>query len=157
MRPVTSVNHAAVKSFRQLHRAKGRHAQQLFLLEGATSVSEALRSQYPIDTIACTPRFQAKHPNLARSLCQLPGLRTLLVTPDVLAKMASTESLPDDGIVASCPLRHVGDARSCTQAPVGIEVALQNPQDPGNFGTMLRNAAASGYLTLCLPLTSSPL
>jgi RNA methyltransferase, TrmH family len=144
---LTSLQNSLVKQIRKLHSAKERHSQQLFLLEGTHLVEEACAVDYPLVTLCCTSQWQSSHPELwenAVSRCQ----RAEIVSEDVLAALATT--VQPDGVVATVE-------RNLRKAEVsfsGLVLALETIQDPGNLGTMIRTAAASGISGLCISSNS---
>jgi RNA methyltransferase, TrmH family len=134
---LTSLQNSLVKQIRKLHSTKERHKQQLFLLEGTHLLEEACAVNYPLDTVCCTPDWQATHSLLwekASSQCD----RAEVVSREVLDALATT--VQPDGVVATAK-RSDGQ----TQVPfTGIVLALETVQDPGNLGTTIRTAAAAG-------------
>ena len=157
-----------VKSFRKLHRSKGRRDQGLFLVEGVKLVREALDAGYPVDTVVVTPLFQERNQDLAARLTA-SARRHEVVSPDVLRRMASLDSVADEGVLASLPMRDLralaGSVEDGNSDPAGaggdgggdfeVEVALESVGDPGNVGTLLRTGAAAGLSRLFLTGQSS--
>lgn len=133
---LTSVQNPLIKQMRKLHRAKERHEQQLFLLEGTHLLEEACAAQCTLETVCCTPHWQAQHPQLWDRLSQ-QAQRTELVNEVVLQAIATT--VHPDGVVATAH-------RFALSPPVQptLAVALETLQDPGNLGTIIRTAAAAG-------------
>ncbi len=134
---LTSRQNPWVKQVRRLHQAKGREEQGLLLLEGSHLLAEALAAGYPIEQVCWTPDWQARSPELAAQLQDWAG-RVELVSPEVMAVLATTQS--PDGVVALAP--RGGGLEP--QLPVSLGLALDRIQDPGNLGTMLRTAVATG-------------
>jgi len=142
---LTSLQNSLVKQIRKLHSTKERHKQQLFLLEGTHLLEEACAVNYPLETVCCTPDWQAAHSSLwseASSQCD----RAEIVSKEVLDAIATT--VQPDGVVATAK-RSVGASPTGgvrqTQVPFsGLVLALETVQDPGNLGTMIRTSAAAG-------------
>ncbi len=68
-----------------------------------------------------------------------------LLLPDTLFRQLSSVATPT-GIIAVVPT-----PRLATSQPLqGASVWLENIQDPGNVGSILRSAAAAGIATVCL-------
>lgn len=145
---LTSLQNPLVKQIRKLHTAKERREQQLFLLEGTHLLEEAIAVDYPLVTVCCTLEWQERHPQLWNSICQRSP-RTELVSPEVLKALATT--IQPDGVVATAP--RVSN-RAQTLPATGLGLVLETIQDPGNLGTMIRTAAASGVDWLCLSADS---
>ncbi|UJL45014.1 RNA methyltransferase [Virgibacillus sp. NKC19-16] len=126
---ITSVKNNKVKVWRKLHKRKGRIDTGVFLIEGFHLVEEAWKSEWTIDEI------------IAIDTIELPDW----------SKEVSVECVSD----------HVFQHISQTKAPQGIAaiVKMNEPvklggnnvllidsvQDPGNLGTMIRTADASGF------------
>ncbi|MDF5707476.1 MAG: RNA methyltransferase [Nostoc sp. S4] len=140
---LTSLQNPLIKQIRKLHSTKERHQQQLFLLEGTHLLEEACAVNYPLQTVCCTPDWQATHSLLWEEACKRCD-RAEIVSREVLDAIATT--VQPDGVVATAKR---SDAQ--TQAPfTGIVLALETVQDPGNLGTMIRTAAAAGASGLWL-------
>ncbi|MEH2069050.1 MAG: RNA methyltransferase [Nostoc sp.] len=140
---LTSLQNPLVKQIRKLHSTKERHKQQLFLLEGTHLLEEACAVNYSLQTVCCTPDWQATHSFLWEEACKRCE-RAEIVSREVLDAIATT--VQPDGIVATAKR---SDAQ--TQVPfTGIVLALETVQDPGNLGTMIRTAAAAGASGLWL-------
>ncbi|MBW4661334.1 MAG: RNA methyltransferase [Drouetiella hepatica Uher 2000/2452] len=135
---LTSLQNPLIKQMRKLHRAKERQEQQIFLLEGTHLLEEACAVSYPLVTVCCTPTWQAQHPALWEQVIQR-SQRTEVVTPEVLAAIATT--VQPDGVVATA--EHVSLNLPIVDT-LHLGLALENIQDPGNLGTVIRTAAAVG-------------
>ncbi len=135
---LTSLQNPLVKQIRKLHRPQGRREQGLCLLEGTHLVQEACQSNYPLATVCCTPDWQADYPSLYDQL-QSCADRLELVSPAVLGAIATT--VQPDGVVATAA-RHQQLAISTPYPSLGL--AVETLQDPGNLGTLIRTAVATG-------------
>lgn len=133
---LTSVQNPLVKEIRQLHQAKGRREQGLFLLEGTHLLEEACLMNYPLVVVCCTPEWQERHPQLWQEASGR-AQRTEFVNERVLEAMATT--VQPDGVVATIK-------RPTPQPPPAprLGLVLETVQDPGNLGTMIRTAVAAG-------------
>jgi len=131
---LTSLQNPLVKQLRKLQRAKERHEQGVFLIEGTHLVEAAYRANRPLATMCYTTAWQAKYPQLWQQLTQL-AQRSELVSPEVLAAIATT--VTPDGVVATIP-------RESMSLPHirSLGIVVETLQDPGNLGTIIRTAAA---------------
>ncbi|MBW4553895.1 MAG: RNA methyltransferase [Aphanocapsa sp. GSE-SYN-MK-11-07L] len=132
---LTSLQNPLVKHLRKLQQPKYRRSQQQFLLEGTHLLLEACAVGWPLDLVCFTPDWQAKQS--ADLLAQLDQTRIEVVSESVLQAIATT--ITPDGVVAvaqACP------SPELTFGSLGL--VLENIQDPGNLGTMIRTAAAAG-------------
>jgi TrmH family RNA methyltransferase len=140
---LSSLQNPLVKNFRKLQKAKERHRQGCFLLEGTHLVEEAIATHWPVDMVCCTPAWQDKYPQLWHTL-ETSVPRCEQVTDDVMAAIATT--VHPDGIVAIAPRRSssnaIGTVPQFSSTQLGI--ALETIQDPGNLGTIIRSTAAGG-------------
>jgi len=150
--PITSRRNPMVKRLRLLQHAEGRSQQGLLLLEGTHLLQEALRLQLqPVELLA-TPLWWSRQAALVAALP--PGCACQLVSEEVLGAIATTRH--PDGVVltlsppaeASCGLEP--DVQPC------LVLALDGLQDPGNLGTLMRTALASGVGTLWLADGADP-
>jgi TrmH family RNA methyltransferase len=84
--------------------------------------------------VLATPAWIARHGDLWERL----AVAVQPVAEEVLAAVASTEN--PDGVVMSLPAA----ALPQVQGPADFVLALDQLQDPGNLGTLLRTALAAG-------------
>lgn len=136
---LTSLQNSLVKQIRKLHRAKERHEQALFLLEGTHLLEAACDVGFPLQTLCYTETWQAAHPDLWQR-ASAPTERVELVSEAVIQAMVTTVN--PDGVVAVAKRSALEQAARSTPPRLGI--ALETLQDPGNLGTVIRTAAAVG-------------
>ncbi len=135
---LTSLQNPLVKQMRKLHGAKERDRQQMFLVEGTHLIEEACSVDYPLEVVCCTPEWQERHPELSQKVIARSP-RTELVNEAVLKAVATT--VQPDGVVAVAKRRE----SPIPSLPLsGLTLALETLQDPGNLGTLIRTAAATG-------------
>jgi TrmH family RNA methyltransferase len=134
---LTSLHNPLVKQIRKLHSAQERHKQQLLLLEGTHLVEEACAVGYPLVAACCTPQWQTAHLQLWQQVQQLCE-RAEIVSEEVMAAIATT--VQPDGVLATAKRGE----RQTSVSFTGIVLALEKIQDPGNLGTIIRTAAATG-------------
>jgi len=108
----------------KLKSAKGREEAGLFLVEGFHLLEMALREKV-VERIFAAEKITDV------------DVDQYLVTPDVLSKLAASKT--PQGVVAVC---HKKKARAITADRV---VYLDEINDPGNMGAILRTALAFGY------------
>ncbi len=143
---ITSVQNPQIKRLHQLLERKGREAQGRFLIEGAHLVEEALKSGAEVLTIlydserdmdAACRRALENHPQNAQ---------VIAASSAVLAKLSETKS--PQGIVAEVK-KYQADWNEWLKARATASedlllLLLDEIQDPGNLGTILRTAEAAG-------------
>lgn len=132
---ITSGQNKRVKQWRALTTKKGRRAAQVYLLEGWHLVQEALKAAHPLTAIMGTAEQLRVH------AASLPSGVAVFELTDSIAKTIGDANTPQ-GIFATAPLDHdqVVDPRTVT----GGWLFLDQVQDPGNIGTMVRTADAAG-------------
>ena len=144
---LTSIQNPLVKQVRKLHRAKERQKQNLLLLEGTNLIEAAFQVDYKLDIVFYTDRWQANNQLLCRKIAN-KGIKLQPVSSEVLKAIATTVN--PDGVVATAP-RNLSKP-VIAQTILGI--AIERLQDPGNLGTIIRSAVATGVDGLWLSSNS---
>ncbi len=132
---LTSPRNERVKSVVALHRRKGRREQGRFLVEGQHPVAEALADGW-VEEVFCLPELEQAWAHVDR---------LTLVDERVLA--ALSDAATPQGVVA------VARQRTSALAEVvgrGVLVVLCGASDPGNVGTIIRTADATGATAVVL-------
>lgn len=120
-----------VKLIQKLHQKKYRNELNLFIVEGKKSINEFLQAGYTPQLLIATEAFTASVPQH-------------LITPvskDELRKVSALQN-PDEGLAVFEQPKHKGILQE------GVIVALDNVQDPGNLGTIIRLCDWFGVETL---------
>lgn len=136
--PISSRRNPLVKGLRDLHQPAGRLEQQRLLLEGTHLLQEALRLGHAPDLVLATAAWTARHPHL---LAALPPSTVCREASAEVIEAAATTRHPD-GVLATLPWGL--PARLLPPSPPAFGLLLDNVQDPGNLGTLLRTALAAG-------------
>ena len=147
MELITSRRNPLVARLRALHQPKGRREQGLLLLEGTHQLQELLRLGLQPEQMLATPAWIERHGALLaeRSLPLQP------VGEEVMAAVATTDN--PDGVVATL----VREALPVARGDGAFVLALDQLQDPGNLGTLLRTALAAGVDEVWLAGGADPL
>ena len=120
-----------VKLIQKLHHKKYRNELNLFIVEGKKSINEFLQAGYTPQLLIATEAFTTSVPQH-------------LITPvskDELRKVSTLQN-PDEGLAVFQQPKHKGILQE------GVIVALDNVQDPGNMGTIIRLCDWFGVETL---------
>ena len=120
-----------VKLIQKLHQKKYRNELNLFIVEGKKSINEFLQVGYTPQLLIATEAFTTNVPQH-------------LITPvskDELRKVSTLQN-PDEGLAVFEQPKHKGILQE------GVIVALDNVQDPGNLGTIIRLCDWFGVETL---------
>ena len=141
---LTSIQNPIIKQVRKLHRSKERQRQNLLLLEGKNIIISAVELNYPLVTVFCTLKWQQRHQQFCQTVIER-GYEIRLVSPEVLNAIATTVN--PDGVVAIAK-RQAALTPNIEQIKLGL--AIERLQDPGNLGTIIRTAVATGVDSLWL-------
>ena len=110
-----------IKLIQKLHQKKYRNELNLFIVEGKKSINEFLQAGYTPQLLIATEAFTTSVPQH-------------LITPvskDELRKVSTLQN-PDEGLAVFEQPKHKGILQE------GVIVALDNVQDPGDLGTIIR-------------------
>lgn len=141
--PIRSVNNPRVKDWSGLQQKKGRDAAGAFLVEGAHLVTEALRSAFEVPEVLYVPgSAAAEEVRAAVSPNDAGGAAWIAVSEQVMQKIADTRT--PQGVAAVVRKREGALSEWLRGTPAGPLVAIDAIQDPGNLGTVIRSADASG-------------
>lgn len=144
---ITSRRNPLVTRLRALQQPKGRREQGLLLLEGTHLLQEVLRLGLRPERLLATEAWLARHADLVAQAPLVPQP----VGEEVLAAVASTDH--PDGVV----LTLAADALPRARGRGDFVLALDQLQDPGNLGTLLRTALAAGVQDVWLGGGADPL
>ena len=133
---ITSRQNPAVKRFRAAMAA----AEDEILLDGAHLLGEALAARLPVDPVAVEDGASGEITALA-CRAEAAGARVLTVTPAVLAAMSPVRQ--PSGVVAVARRRECSLDEALGGAPQMV-LMLEQVQDPGNVGAIIRAAEACG-------------
>jgi len=136
---ITSPHNKRVAKAARLKKRAMREKDRAFLVEGAQGVVEALASGGAVREVFVSPGSHERL-ELVRDLARKAGVPVHAVSPELMAHLTST--VTPQGMVGvagfvDVGLRELWPGSSCV--PVLVEV-----RDPGNAGTILRSADASG-------------
>lgn len=137
-RTITSLANPTVKAVRALHMRKARQESGLFLVEGLKAVAEAVdlgRAPH----ILLHGAAAAGHP-LLRAAAAVAG-ETLEVSEAILGKISRREN---PQTVLGVFEQSFTDLNALDPGAARCWVALEAVRDPGNLGTIVRTADASG-------------
>jgi RNA methyltransferase, TrmH family len=136
---ITSIHNKRVAAAVRLKKRAMREKDRRFLVEGAQGVSEAFASKASVREVFVSPATGERFEPILEA-ARAAGVPVHQVNPDVMGHLTST--VTPQGVVAvaefvDVPLGSIGHAAGLI--PVLVEV-----RDPGNAGTILRSADASG-------------
>ncbi len=115
-----------IKFLQSLSLKKNRDETRLFIIEGERSIQEVLQSQLKIKSIIGVEEIIANY--------ALPNIEILTATYDEIKKISSLQA--PQGVLAVCEQPNVKPLFPTLIDKLSI--ALDNIQDPGNLGTIIR-------------------
>lgn len=128
---IESTQNPRVKQWKKLQTKKERNKTGLFLIEGMHLIEEALKYKAFIKELIVREGTEY-------SLLDVGNIDIFEVTEDIMKHISDTET--PQGIAAVCGIEG--------PTPINIATAklllVDNVQDPGNLGTMIRTADAVG-------------
>jgi TrmH family RNA methyltransferase len=131
---ISSLRNPRVAAAIRLKKRAFRDEERAFLVEGAQAVGEALQVPGRLSVL-----FHVDvHPLVVRA--RQTGTDVVQISPDVMAKLTST--VTPQGLVGVAGFVDVG--LGDLPAEPGCVAVLHAVRDPGNAGTVLRSADASG-------------
>jgi TrmH family RNA methyltransferase len=140
---ITSTSNWRVKWVRALQAHRGdRWKEKRYILEGSRLVSEVVQAGFSVELVLYTEHFKAKEPELVHLLSRLGG-EVQMVSDAVMAACSDTEN--PAGILVVVPFPEWKLPEKWTFLLVVDRIA-----DPGNLGTILRTAWATGVEAVVL-------
>jgi TrmH family RNA methyltransferase len=137
--PITSRANARVKALRGAFSGEARRSGDLVGIEGEHLIAEALRSRLPLDTVFLREGSESAldRPNLTG----LPTDNLVILSRDVFASAVDTASPQGIAATLAIPPSTFLEPRPNP----GMFLFLEDIQDPGNLGTLIRSAEAFGF------------
>ena len=133
------LSRAELKRLRALKSRKGRAESGLFLAEGVRLVEDLLHTGIVPQMALVAPSLEDSPRGAALARTLRARARTVEVTERELAELAGTDTPQGVAVAAEIPRRRLRDVLLPDRALV---LVLDGVQDPGNFGTVVRSAAA---------------
>lgn len=124
---ITSTSNYKVINWAKLNIKKYRDEENLFLIEGDHLVNEALKKNLVKELITINDVYNFSN--------------TYIVNDKIMNKITTQKSTPT--VIAVCEKLKENISN-------GNMIILDNLQDPGNLGTIIRSAVAFGFENVCL-------
>lgn len=139
MEKITGKNNDLIKNVKKLlSSSKQRREQSLFVLEGARLVFDVLNSFYKVKYFLVTEFAYEKYMEQSDEMVNVSE-EAYIISSELAEKLSDTKST--QGIFAVCCMNRDNDFKLSDNSKM---IALDNVQDPGNLGTIIRTAEALG-------------
>lgn len=126
---ITSLNNEHIKELNKLKEKKDRDKTNTFLIEGEHLVNEALKYNLIEELI------------ILENVSFNTNIKTTIVSKEVMKKLSSMESYPNV----------IGICKKVNNNGIGKKILLlEDIQDPGNLGTIIRSSRAFDIDTIVL-------
>ncbi len=141
---LSSLKNQQVKDWRALNKSREERSRQgIFLAEGEHMAMEALKTGKACALLVCDTLTARYAQMLSETRNQ--GIQTYLLPESVMNALSDAKT--PQGVIAVCKLPAPEPLKSSDNE---ILVALDDVQDPGNVGTILRTLDAAGFAGLVL-------
>ena len=138
---ISSVSNARIKNIVRLKKsARARKEKNCFLVEGPRMFFEVPRER--LQEVYLTQEFESRYKE------QLQGYRYETISDDVCKHLSDTTT--PQGVVALVEKREVTLDELLEKESNPCFFLLENLQDPGNMGTIIRTAEAAGVTGLIM-------
>ncbi len=118
-----------------MQQKKLRHTHYVYVIEGEKMMQEYLQSDYPLDNMYATEEWITENQTLLRK----KKLTAVEVTTRELEQISSLTT--PNKVVALAKMQAIPSLKAMESLLVkGLHLALENIQDPGNLGTIIRTA-----------------
>ncbi|OTN77008.1 hypothetical protein A5886_002088 [Enterococcus sp. 8G7_MSG3316] len=134
MNEIQSKKNTLIKETKKLSQKKYRQQNQQYLIDGWHLVQEAIKAKADIQTIFVTPHGYEEY----RERLDTVNAAIYLITDEIAAYLSELPT--PQGIFAV-----VAKNDQLPKQLKGNWLILDNVQDPGNVGTMIRTADAAGF------------
>ncbi|MEW8956423.1 TrmH family RNA methyltransferase [Clostridium sp.] len=137
MRTIESKDNTFIKEVKKLKDRKQRKASKQFLVEGIKSIEEVISSSYTLDSILYSHKVEGKIDSIIEGLTH-SNVKIYEIKHEILKSLCSTEN--PQGVLAVVNMKDF----KVDVLNNGFYVLVDKVQDPGNIGTIIRSAHASG-------------
>jgi len=143
---ITSRTNARVKTLRASFSGKASRPGELVGIEGENLIGEALRSGLGFETVFVREGSEA----VLQRLAGLAAEECVVLSRDVFESAVDTAS--PQGIAAMVAIPEIAPSDAA-----GVVLVLEDLQDPGNMGTLIRSAEAFAVKQIFVtPMTVNP-
>lgn len=138
MKIIESNKNDWIKQIKKLEKKKYRDLENRYLIEGEHLVEEALINNAPLEFLLITESSQNDYQKLVKLVSDE---QLVQVTEDIIKHLSS---LPSPQPIMAV-IKKETETKTKKETPTNHLLLLDNVQDPGNVGTMIRTADAAGF------------
>jgi RNA methyltransferase, TrmH family len=138
---ITSAANPLVKRVRSLADRRHRRQQDAFVVEGAQPVGRAFEAGWEIEVLIVAPDLLTGTAAAIAATMQARGIRVAQVSAELFGRMSDREGPSGIAAIVRGRLTLPGDLPI---RPDSVYVALHETGNPGNLGTIIRTADATG-------------
>ncbi|MFN8405287.1 MAG: RNA methyltransferase [Anaerolineales bacterium] len=141
---ITSNQNSKIKLVRSLiGRAKERREAGMFVVEGVRLVEEAVKGDWRLETVLYDESLSERGKSLVSSL-KSKGIEAEEISSDLMKSISETET--PQGILSILQFSQLPITNYLNFILIPDQI-----RDPGNLGTLLRSAAATGVQAVLIP------
>ena len=146
---ITSLQNPRIKHVTKLRDRRPRDRAGRFIIEGYRGISRACDQQFELLELYISPElFKGVNEDTLIARCVAAGARIIQVPPHVFAKIAYRDK--PEGLLAVAPQKRLTVADLPTPQKNSLFIIAEGIEKPGNLGTMLRSADATGVDAILL-------
>jgi len=149
MEIINSWQNKWIKYIKSLQQRKYREKERVFLLEGIRLLEEAVMFSWPLQIVLYSPKI-LENPRGSKLLenLQQQGNPLLCVAEGILEKIGDTQTT--QGVLAVAREKAINWNLIWERSSNPLLVIIDGVQDPGNLGTIIRTADATGVQGILL-------
>ena len=132
---ITSRNNDLIKKVKSLNDKKFRNQYNQFIIEGDKMINEAIKEKISIEYIFVEENYEWKNSGI-------DGNRIITVSSSVMEVISSLKNSP--GVLAVAEKKTNKNIEEIDLKDEDLFLILDNVQDPGNIGTIIRTADSIG-------------
>lgn len=146
---ITSLQNPRIKHVTKLRDRRPRERAGQFIIEGFRGISRACEQNVELLELYISPElFKGDNEDALIARCVAAGARIVQVPPHVFGKMAYRDK--PEGLLAVAPQKRRAVAGLPVPGKDGLFIIAEGIEKPGNLGTMLRSADATGVDAILL-------
>lgn len=145
MEKINSISNPKIKYWDKLKNKKGREKEKLFLIEGIKLIDEAIKAKYQIEDIIIEEESEQIEVIQRILRDNKVNASITIVSRAIVNKLTDTET--PQGVFAVLRRKEVTLENIMSKQSL---LLLDEIQDPGNLGTIIRSADASGVEVIIL-------